>query len=59
MNATLISHVNTDLVSREELAALPAPAPVSNRPRPVAHIELVDTLSRVLSAYGNSRQFST
>ncbi|SRR5581483_2327503 len=52
MNATLISHVNTDIVSREELSALPAPVPVSGRHRPVAHIELVDTLSRALSDYG-------
>jgi Domain of unknown function (DUF932) len=46
-NAQLVSHVDTDLVSRVELRALPEPQPTHTF-KPVAHIELVDMLDRVL-----------
>jgi hypothetical protein len=43
----LMSHVDTDLVTREQLAVIPAPGPTATW-RPIPHIELVETLERVL-----------
>ena len=43
----LMSHVDTDLVTREQLAVIPAPEPTATW-RPIPHIELVETLERVL-----------
>ncbi len=43
----LLSHVDTDLVTRDQLRALSAPEPTSTF-RPVPHIELVEMLDRVL-----------
>ncbi len=45
----LMSHVDTDLVTREQLALIPAPQPTATW-RPIPHIELVETLERVLRA---------
>ena len=45
----LMSHVDTDLVTREQLAIIPAPEPTATW-RPIPHIELVETLDRVLKA---------
>src|SRR5690348_7817682 len=45
----LMSHVDTDLVTREQLAVIPAPEPTATW-RPIPHIELVETLDRVLRA---------
>jgi uncharacterized protein DUF932 len=47
-HATLISHVDTDIVTRAELLAVPAPEATPTF-RPVPHIELVDMLDRVLN----------
>ena len=44
----LVSHVDTDIVSRAELRALPAPE-VTRTFKPVPHIELVDMLDAVLA----------
>lgn len=44
---TLIAHVDTNKVSREELALIPAPEGTDTF-RPVAHIELVNSLEAVL-----------
>jgi len=46
-NAQLMSHVDTDLVSRAELRTLPEPE-VTRTFKPVPHIELVDMLELVL-----------
>jgi len=46
-HAKLVSHVDTDLVSRAELRALPA-SEVTRTFKPVPHIELVDMLDIVL-----------
>jgi hypothetical protein len=48
-NGQLLSHVDTDLVTREQLALIPAPAPTTTW-RPIPHIELVNTLENVLRA---------
>ena len=45
-HAQFVSHVDTDLVSRAELRALPAPEVTTFKPIP--HIELVDMLDAVL-----------
>ncbi len=47
-NAQLVSHVDTDLVSRAELQALPTPEGTQTF-KPIPHIELVDMLDRVLA----------
>jgi hypothetical protein len=44
----LLSHVDTDLVTRDQLRALPTPD-VTQTFRPVPHIELVETLDLVLT----------
>lgn len=46
--STLISHVDTTLVTRDQLAALPKVVPTATF-MPVAHIELVDTLTKALA----------
>jgi Domain of unknown function (DUF932) len=46
-NAQLTSHVDTDIVSRAELKALPAPEATATF-KPIPHIELVDMLDLVL-----------
>jgi hypothetical protein len=46
--ATLIAHVDTNIVTREQLAALP-PVEGTKTFKPVAHIELVETLEKVLA----------
>jgi len=47
-NGQLLSHVDTDLVTREQLALVPVP-PATATWRPIPHIELIDTLQRVLN----------
>lgn len=49
-NAKLLSHVNTDIVTRDQLRAVPAPIPTQTF-KPVPHIELVEMLGRVLEAH--------
>jgi len=46
-HATLLSHVDTDVVTREQLALVPTPLATRSF-RPVPHIELVETLERAL-----------
>lgn len=46
-NGQLLSHVDTDLVTREQLAVIPAPEPTATW-RPIPHIELIDSLEQVL-----------
>jgi hypothetical protein len=47
-NGQLLSHVDTDLVTREQVALIPAPQATATW-RPIPHIELIDTLQRVLN----------
>jgi len=47
-NGQLLSHVDTDLVTREQLALVQVP-PATATWRPIPHIELIDTLQRVLN----------
>jgi hypothetical protein len=47
-HGTLISHVDTDLVTRAQLLAVPTPEQTATF-RPIPHIELVDMLDRVLN----------
>ncbi len=44
----LMSHVDTDIVTRAELRAIPTPEPTSTF-RPIPHIELVESLDLVLA----------
>src|SRR3984893_14925891 len=46
-NATLMSHVDTDLVTREQLALVETPAATRSF-KPIPHIELITTLEDVL-----------
>ena len=46
-NAQLLSHVDTDLVTREQLALVETPAATRSF-KPVPHVELVNTLEHVL-----------
>jgi hypothetical protein len=46
-NGTLLSHVDTDLVTREQLAIVETPIATRSF-KPVPHIELVETLEHVL-----------
>ena len=46
-NGKLLSHVDTDLVTREQLAVIPAPEPTATW-RPIPHIELIETLQQAL-----------
>jgi len=48
-NGQLLSHVDTDLVTREQLALVAAPEPTKSW-RPIPHIELVESLEDALSA---------
>lgn len=48
---TLISHVDTNKVSREELAIIPTPGGTDTF-KPVAHIELVNSLEAILNHKG-------
>ena len=47
-NGQLLSHVDTDLVTREQLAMVPMPASTATW-RPIPHIELIETLQRTLA----------
>jgi len=53
-NTTLVAHVNSDLVTREELSRIELSE--TNLPtatfRPIKHIELVDTLTRSIQTLG-------
>jgi len=49
-NANLISHVDTDIVTRQQLLAIPTPEPTATW-RPIPHVELVDMLDRVLNHF--------
>ena len=46
-NVQLLSHVDTDLVTRDQLAVIPAPEPTATW-RPIPHIELIQTLQQAL-----------
>src|SRR6266481_3779243 len=46
-NATLMSHVDTDLITREQLALVETPDATRSF-KPVPHIELIETLEHVL-----------
>src|SRR6266481_249910 len=46
-SGTLLSHVDTDLVTREQLASVETPAATRSF-KPVPHIELINTLEHVL-----------
>jgi uncharacterized protein DUF932 len=46
-NGQLLSHVDTDLVTRQQLALVETPSPTRSF-KPVPHIELVETLEKVL-----------
>lgn len=50
-NATLISHVDTNIVSRADLMQLPAPEATATF-KPVPHYELIDMLDCVLNRSG-------
>ena len=43
----LLSHVDTDLVTREQLALVETPSPTRSF-KPVAHLELIETLEQAL-----------
>src|SRR4051812_42575055 len=47
MDKQLVSHVDTDLVTRDQLRALPMPVPTSTF-KPIAHIDLVESLEKIL-----------
>jgi uncharacterized protein DUF932 len=47
-HATLVSHVDTDLVTRAQLHAVAAPDPTATF-KPIPHIELVEMLDRALT----------
>src|SRR5712691_9787920 len=47
-HGTLVSHVDTDIVTRAQLLAVPTPESTATF-RPIPHIELVDMLDRVLN----------
>src|SRR5207302_2369777 len=46
-NGSLMSHVDTDLVTREQLALVQTPEPTASF-KPVPHIELIETLEKAL-----------
>jgi len=46
-NGQLLSHVDTDLVTRDQLALIPTPEPTATW-RPIPHIELVESLQQAL-----------
>jgi hypothetical protein len=47
-NGQLLSHVDTDLVTREQLALIPTPEPTKSW-HPIPHIQLVETLQDALT----------
>ena len=47
-NGQLLSHVDTDLVTRDQLVKLPTPEPTATW-KPIPHIELVETLADILA----------
>jgi hypothetical protein len=47
-HGTLVSHVDTDIVTRAQLLAVPTPEPTATF-RPVPHYELIDMLDQVLN----------
>jgi hypothetical protein len=47
VNGQLLSHVDTDLVTRDQLAVIPTPEPTRTW-RPIPHIELVESLQQAL-----------
>src|SRR6267154_3807928 len=49
--AMLVSHVDTDIVTREQLAAIPMPEGTDTF-RPVPHIELVMSIQAILETKG-------
>jgi hypothetical protein len=50
-NATLVSHVDTDLVTRAQLQSLSTPEPTSTF-KPIPHYELIEALDRALNYAG-------
>lgn len=48
MSATLVSHVDTNLVTRDQLRTIPTP-PATLTFKPVPHIKLVETLEQALA----------
>ena len=46
-NGQLLSHIDTDLVTREQLALVQTPEPTASF-KPVPHIELIETLEKAL-----------
>src|SRR3989449_5789941 len=46
-HSQLLSHVDTDLITRDQLRLVPVPAPTRTW-RPIPHIELIESLERVL-----------
>lgn len=53
MSATLSSHVNSDVVTRGQLALVPVP-PSTETFKPVPHIELVQSLDKAIESVGLS-----
>jgi hypothetical protein len=47
MESTLVAHTDTQLITREQLALVPA-LPGSATPRPIPHHEIVDALLETL-----------
>lgn len=47
LDATLLSHVDTRKITREELGTIPAPLPTATH-QPVAHIKIVEAISETL-----------
>lgn len=52
-NANLIAHVDSDVVTREQLALVPAPIATETF-KPIPHIELVESLDKTIQAAGLS-----
>jgi hypothetical protein len=46
-NAQLLSHVDTDLVTRDQLALVPVPEATATW-RPIPHLQLIETLQQAL-----------
>lgn len=47
LDATLMSHVDTRKITREELGTIPAPLPTATH-QPVPHIQIVEAISETL-----------
>ena len=52
-NATLIAHVDTNMVTREQLMAIPAPIGTDTF-KPIAHFELIQSMQAILEHKGIS-----